>query len=67
MEKDLTKFVVTEAVFIALTAIAGGFQVWGLFAALALLCLLVQLWIIAVVAVIHLDLTAKAQAEPPEA
>lgn len=67
MYKDLSEAIIVEAIFIILTVIVGIMEAWGLFAVLALLCLLVPLWIIAAVAVIHLDLTAKAQAEPPEA
>jgi len=50
---ELMKIFITEAVFILITVAFAILEVWNAFAAMALLCILLPLWIIAIVSVIH--------------
>jgi hypothetical protein len=49
---EIKKFAYTEVFFIIMTCITAALQLWPAFAILALLCVLLPLWIIAVAIIV---------------
>lgn len=58
-EKHFTSAIIWEAVLVGVTVICAVIGAWKTFAALALLCVLMPLWIIAAACICHM--TSKDQ------